>query len=114
MAQAKRSARSAPASPRHAGAEVRSQGDVIRARPYDRSRAPKPIADLQRTAGNRAVTNLLTSGDHTLQRVPVAAEFHETLYNKESACGPGDCAAEGLHRRLTDHGGESGQEAATR
>ena len=86
MAQAKRSARSAPASPRHAGAKsahkATSSGQAVRS-----EQGTETVADLQRTAGNRAVTNLLTSGDRTLQRVPVAAEFHETLYNKESGAG---------------------------
>jgi hypothetical protein len=45
------------------------------------------VTDLQRAVGNRAVTALLESGDASLQRVPVSAEFHETLYNKESGTG---------------------------
>ena len=59
-----------------------SSGQAVRS-----EQGTETVADLQRTAGNRAVTNLLTSGDRTLQRVPVAAEFHETLYNKESGAG---------------------------
>ena len=86
MVQAKRSARSAPASPRRAGAK--SAHKAALSGPALRSeQSTETISDLQRAAGNRAVTNLLTSDDRTLQRVPVAAEFHETLYNKESGAG---------------------------
>jgi hypothetical protein len=46
------------------------------------------ITDLQRNVGNNAVTKLLEPSDHlSLQRVPVSAEFHETLYNKEAGTG---------------------------
>ena len=42
------------------------------------------LTALQRRAGNRAVAALIESLPGPLQRVPVNAEFHETLYNKRS------------------------------
>jgi hypothetical protein len=45
------------------------------------------LTELQRTAGNRAVSRFLESEDAALQRVPVPTEFHETLYNKETGSG---------------------------
>ena len=107
MAQPKRSARSAPGSPRYAGANsahrATSSGLALRSRP-----STEAVADLQRTAGNRAITDLLTSGDRTLQRVPVAAEFHETLYNKESGAGMATAPPTGFTGG-SPTGGESGQ-----
>ncbi len=45
------------------------------------------LTALQRRAGNRAVAALIESLPATLQRVPVNAQFHETLYNDENAAG---------------------------
>jgi hypothetical protein len=45
------------------------------------------VTGLQRLAGNRAVATLLAPVAAALQRVPVNAAFHETLYNKENSTG---------------------------
>jgi hypothetical protein len=87
VAHAKRSVRAAPTpSRRTAGksdSKASSSGAALRP-----AQDTEVIAHLQRTAGNKAVTTLLEPGDHhSLQRVPVSAEFHETLYNKESGTG---------------------------
>jgi hypothetical protein len=61
--------------------------------------APEMITDLQRLAGNRAVSTLLHSSSDSqpsVQLVPVSAQFHETLYNKESATGQAHAPAAGF------------------
>jgi hypothetical protein len=45
------------------------------------------VSGLQGRAGNRAVARLLAPVAAALQRVPVTAAFHETLYNKQNAAG---------------------------
>lgn len=45
------------------------------------------VTGLQRLAGNRAVATLLAPVAAALQRVPVTAAFHETLYNKQNSTG---------------------------
>lgn len=51
--------------------------------------APDPdgLTALQRRAGNRAVAALIDSLPGPLQRVPVSAEFHETVYNQTGTGG---------------------------
>ena len=45
------------------------------------------LTELQRRAGNRAVAALIESLPGPLQRVPVSAGFHETVYNKTGTGG---------------------------
>jgi len=60
-----------------------------------RAPAPRPgpssstasVTALQTLIGNRAVTAILGPVRETLQRVPVNAQFHETLYNRENNTG---------------------------
>jgi hypothetical protein len=87
VAQAKRSARAAPAPTRRPSRKSDSipPSSALALPP---AQEPEVITDLQRAAGNKAVTTLLEPGDHlSLQRVPVSAKFHETLYNKEAGTG---------------------------
>ena len=87
LAQAKRSAGKAPAP----APARRAEASPSKAGPG--GLAPRAaqdaevITDLQRTAGNRAVSAVLESVSPRVQRVPVSAEFHETLYNRESGTG---------------------------
>ena len=45
------------------------------------------LTELQRLVGNRALSAVLGPVRESLQRVPVNAQFHETLYNTENATG---------------------------
>ncbi|HKX15494.1 MAG TPA: hypothetical protein VJN19_09895 [Propionibacteriaceae bacterium] len=87
MAHAKRSVRAGPTPSRRTSgkSDSRASGAALAQRP---ARETDVITDLQRSAGNNAVTKLLEPTDHlSLQRVPVSAEFHETLYNSEAGTG---------------------------
>ena len=87
VAQAKRPVRAAPTPSRRTAGKSDSKGSSssLALRP---AQDTEVVTDMQRAAGNKAVTTLLESNDHlSLQRVPVSAEFHETLYNKESGTG---------------------------
>ncbi len=101
MASAKRSAYVAPTPSRRTAGKSNSTFEKTGASSSGLELRPaqetEVITDLQRAAGNKAVSTLLDSGDHRfVQRVPVSAEFHETLYNKESGAGLATAPSQGF------------------
>ncbi|WP_426566065.1 hypothetical protein ACPPVT_05740 [Angustibacter sp. McL0619] len=66
------------------------------------TREAEVLTDLQRTAGNRAVSRFLESDEASLQRVPVSTEFHETLYNKTATTGLATAPPKGFTGKPTD------------
>lgn len=62
---------------------------------------PQSLLDLQRLAGNAAVSALV---EPTVQQVAVNAQFHETLYNQESAAGKATAPVTGFTGGTPDTG----------
>ena len=66
---------------------ARGAGPAPKRGPAPKSATPTDLTELQRRAGNRAVAALIESLPASLQRVPVAAGFHQTVYSRTGTGG---------------------------